>query len=184
MLVVTNANPYYGISQVVEDAVVARLTDLQTGFVPISQRMAAAAPNLTLPTLDLSADGGQLYRARIAPNDFFATDNATTPAFFVEVSRTEDRHRIVGQTFSGAISANIEIFLSSSDEDLPLYLQRVANLYTDAMYHVFGIDNCFALNAVGISIDGGLRIGRTPPVRDQANNWFQALSVGLPLFLN
>lgn len=183
MLVVTNANPYYGISQVVEDAVIARLTDLQTGFLPIATKMAAAA-ELTLPTLDFSADSGHLYRAEISIADFLAADNPVLPAFLVFIAQTEDKHLIVGKTFSGSVNANISIYLSQEGEDYPLYLQKIANLYTDAMYHTFGIDNCFALNAAGINLNGGLRISRSCPVRDKADNWFMALNVGLPLFLN
>ena len=174
---------YFPISQVVEDAVIDRLSDTTSGLVPVLGTMAKAA-GINLPDLDLTPDGQQLFRARISIEEFLDLEDYSFPSLFVYVAETEDMHRIKGLDFSGSVIVGIDFFLSTDDNSLPFTLQQMANLYTDAMYHVFGINNCFHLNACNISLNGGLKIGRTRPVKDQGLGWFQALNIGIPLFLN
>lgn len=173
----------HDISQLAEDSTVELLQDEETGIVVVSQALAAKR-QVSLPELDLiNGDAGQLWRAWINAQDFLAADNAIFPALFVYPMMTQDKHQIVGRDFAGSIAVGIDLILSSEETDLPEELQKYANIYTDALYTVFGIQAINKLQGSGILMGGGIKVSRSRAARS-GENWLQILSAAIPFFKN
>jgi hypothetical protein len=172
------------ISQLAEDTTVELLQNQVTGFVVTTEALGKER-QIVLPKLDLSnSKSSQLFRAWMDPESYIENDQLLFPALFVYTVATLDQHKQPGYDFSGSIDVRLDILISSDDLDIPEDLQQIANVYTDALYTVFGINAITnVVQGTNLLFYGGVRVARSRAVQG-ARSWYQHLSVSLPFFTN
>lgn len=162
------------------------LQDETTGLVAMMNALTEYRDyGVEVPQLDLSDGGTQLYRAWIDQSTYYSTDDVEDIALFVHTNQTRDEHLEKSKDFSGHISVGIDIFLTTENTGIPAKLHRLANLFNDAMYSVFGVLPARQLQADGIVFNGDMTCARTRPAQvGDGENWAQSLSFTLPFQIN
>lgn len=172
------------ITQSIEDRVILMLQDEDTGLAAMMNALASSRDGYgDAPELDLSDGGTQLYRAWMDQGTYYNTDNVEEIALFVYTINTRDEHLAKSYDFSGHISVGITVLLTVAASGIPVELQKLANLFNDAMYSVFGILPARQLSVDGIVFNGAMTCARTRPAL-LGENWTQALSFVLPFQIN
>lgn len=172
------------ISQAAEDALVSYLGDPTYGLNPVMAQLASlylVTPQV--PYIDWDTSSKQVYRAWLSVDDFIANGPEIFPAVLIHVNTTLDQHTIKGRDFSGSVMIVADFILGSDATGIPTELQQQANLLNDAIYRVFGIDRYAALQAYGITLNGGIQCARQMP-RTVGDNYTQLLSFGFPMKLD
>ena len=165
----------------VEDAVAALIQNPSIGFYTVAKQLAAPR-DIEIPAFDLADGEGYFYRVGLATwTQYLNFGEPQFPAFFLHVTQTVDLHLVKFQDFSGTISTEIDVLLSTDGTDFTslAYLNQLANVFQDAFYNVFSIPNCRSLSEAGLLFNGGIRVTRQKPF-ESGENLLLPMTAALP----
>ncbi len=167
------------IAGVVEDAIIARLSDDLLGFNARFDQIQSAKAKygaLNPPSFDFSDSSQNFNTGRVPLAQLVASSAFTFPYIMVDVPRganAQGAQLISFMEYSGGVVAEIEVLVSFQQEGVTDF-NTFPNAIVGAMEAVFNTTSAPAYFGSGVNYNGAFAFQKSQPVFG-AENWYRSI---------
>jgi hypothetical protein len=161
---------------IVEDALVARLSDPLIGFNANFQQIQAIKPAyqaLNAIAFDFNPESENVNPGRVSLRDLESTSDTVYPFLMYEVRSGADDMTLKFNEFSGPVIAEVEVMLSFESEGIRDF-NTLPNAVIGAMVATFNSVGSPNIWGSGVNYNGGISVVKSQTQTDAAN-WFKSL---------